>query len=389
MPFKETNKIEQRVLFVTEAERGSESLSSLCSRYGISRVTGYKWLERYEEEGAEGLWERSRAPHQVKHALSEVLRKLIKKGWHAHPSWGPRKLLAWLKRRHPQEQWCAASTVGELLRREQLSGHRVYRRQSVARVEPLELYERANQVWCTDFKGWFLLGNRQRCEPWTLSDGWSRYLLGVEAMNRPELKAVRHGLEVAFKEYGLPEVIRSDNGRPFAGVGIGGLSQLAVWWMKLGIRPERIRPAQPQENGRHERMHRTLLEVTRPPAMTLRGQQRRFRAFRQEFNHERPHEALGQKPPASVYQRSPRAYPAHLPQVEYESGIVIKRVYQHGDISWQGQRVFLNQALAGEDVGFEAVTDGLWLVRFGRVKLVKWDEKKRQLKKLTPEEARR
>ena len=389
MPFKETNKIEQRILFVTEAESSSESLSSLCSRYGISRVTGYKWLERYEEEGAQGLWERSRAPHQVKHALSEVLRQLIKKGWHAHPSWGPRKLLAWLKTRHPQEQWCAASTVGELLRREQLSGHRVYRRQSVARIEPLELYERPNQVWCTDFKGWFLLGNRQRCEPWTLSDGWSRYLLGVEALNRPELKAVRHGLEVAFKEYGLPEVIRSDNGRPFAGLGIGGLSQLAVWWMKLGIRPERIRPAQPQENGRHERMHRTLLEVTRPPAMTLRGQQRRFRAFRQEFNHERPHEALGQKPPASVYQHSPRPYPAHLPQVGYESGIVIKRVYQHGDISWQGQRVFLNQALAGEDVGFEGVADGLWLVRFGRVKLVKWDEKKRQLKKLTPEEARR
>jgi hypothetical protein len=241
-------------------------------------------------------------------------------------------------------------------------------------------------VWCTDFKGWFYLGNRERCEPWTLSDGCSRYLLGVEALNRPELVAVRRGLEAAFREFGLPEVMRSDNGRPFAGLGIGGLSQLAVWWIKLGIRPERIGPGRPQENGRHERMHLTLQEVIQPPAHTLRGQQRRFRAFRQEFNHERPHEALGQQTPASVYRPSPRSYPARLPKVEYETGVVVKRVYPHGDITWRGQRQFLNQALAGEDVGFEALQDGLWLVRFGGMKLAKWDEKKRQLKGLTAQE---
>jgi putative transposase len=369
MPFQETKAIEQRLMFVTEVESSGESLSRICARYRISRVTGYKWLERYEEEGVEGLWERCRAPHHIGHRLDAAQQRLILEARRAHARWGPRKLLAWLKAKHPQRQWCAASTIGELLRREGLNVARVYRRRSVPRIGPLEPYEWANQVWCTDFKGWFVLGNRQRCEPWTLSDGWSRYLLRVEALDRPELQAVRRGFEAAFREYGLPKVIRSDNGRPFAGLGIGGLSRLAVWWIKLGIRPERIGPGRPQENGRHERMHLTLQEVIEPPARTLRGQQRRFQAFRQEFNQERPHEALGQRTPASVYRPSPRPYPRRLPNVEYEAGIVIKRVYQHGDIGWQGQRVFLNQALAGEEVGFQPLNDGLWLVRFGSVQL--------------------
>lgn len=388
MPFQETKAIEQRILFVTEFESSGQSFSLLCARYGISRVTGYKWLERYEEEGLEGLWERSRAPHHIGHGLGEALTELIVKGREAHPSWGPRKLLAWLKARHPRRQWCVASTVGEVLRAKGLSAQRVYRRGSVLRVGPLEPCERPNQVWCTDFKGWFIMANGVRCEPWTLSDGCCRYLLRVEALNRPELKAVWQGFEGAFREHGLPEVIRSDNGRPFAGLGIGGLSRLAVWWIKLGIRPERIRPGQPQENGRHERMHLTLKEAIDPPAASLAQQQRRFQAFRREFNHERPHEALGQQTPASLYRLSPRPYPARVPSVEYERGMVVKRVYSHGDISWQGRRLFLNQALAGEDVGFEAVGDGLWVVRFSRVKLAKWDEKKWRLEGLSAEEAR-
>lgn len=389
MPFQETHAMEQRTKFVSDFESSGESLSELCARYQVSRVTGYKWLERYEEEGLEGLWERSRAPHQVGHTLSEALKGLIVEARHAHPKWGPRKLLAWLKVKHPRRDWCVASTIGEVLRRHGLSMPRVYRRRSVARLGPLEPCQRPNQVWCTDFKGWFYLGNRQRCEPWTLSDGCSRYLLGVEALSRPELKLVRRGFERAFREYGLPQVIRSDNGRPFAGLGLGGLSQLAVWWIKLGIRPERIRPGQPQENGRHERMHLTLQEAIQPPAHTLRGQQQRFRAFRREFNHQRPHEALGQQTPASVYRASPRPYPAQLSQVEYESGLVVKRVYPHGDISWAGQRLFLNQALAGEEVGLEPLEDGLWLVRFSWMRLAKLDERKRQLKELTGEEVKR
>jgi transposase InsO family protein len=180
-----------------------------------------------------------------------------------------------------------ASTIGELLRHEGLTAPRQLRRKSVPRIGALEPYGRPNQVWCTDFKGWFLLGNGQRCEPWTLSDGFSRYLLGVKALQRQQMLPVWRGCEAAFREFGLPEVMRNDNGRPFAGLGLAGLSRLAVWWIKLGIRPERIRPGQPQENGRHERMHLTLKETAMPPAQTLQGQARRFREFRQEFNEER------------------------------------------------------------------------------------------------------
>jgi transposase InsO family protein len=390
MAWQETKAIEQRMKFVNEVESRHGSFSEVCARYGVSRVTGYKWRERYEQEGAAGLWERSRAPHRVEHALSDELRVLVLAGRRTHRTWGPRKLLAWLKAKHPQRRhWCVASTIGELLKLEGLSVPRLYRRQSVPRIGALEPYDRPTQVWCMDFKGWFHLGNGQRCEPWTLSDGCSRYLLGVQALLHAELQSVWRGCEVAFREFGLPEVIRNDNGRPFAGLGLGGLSRLAVWWLKLGIRPERIRPGQPQENGRHERMHLTLKEVIEPPAKTLSGQQRRFREFRQEFNEERPHEALGQKTPASVYRVSPRPYPRRLPEVQYESGIVIKRVYQHGDITWRGQRLFLSEALGGEDVGFEPLArEGLWLVRFGGMKLAKFDERKRQLQELSAEEVK-
>ena len=378
--------MEQRMKFIAEYESEGGSFTELCGRYEVSRMTGYKWVERFEEEGVPGLWERSRAPHRVSHALSGVLEGLILAARQEHPTWGPRKLLARLKVTHPQLQWCAISTAGELLRRKGKTESRIYRRRSAPRLEALVSYTQANTVWCTDFKGWFRLGNGQRCEPWTLSDGWSRYLLRVTAMRRQELEPVWRGFEEAFREYGLPEVIRSDNGRPFAGLGIGGLSQLSVWWIKLGIRPERIRPAKPQENGRHERMHLTLLETSQIPAHTLKGQQRRFNAFRREFNEERPHEALGDQPPAQVYQRSKRQYPKRVPQVEYEAGRLIKRVRQHGDILWQGERLFLSEALAGEDVVFEPLSEGHWLVRFGPMKLAKLDEKKRRIRALTAED---
>jgi len=387
MPWQEIKAIEQRMKFVDDVESSAESFSDLCAGYGVSRVTGYKWRERYEEEGLEGLWERSRAPHGVGHALREDMIKRIVEGRGAHPKWGPRKLLAWLKAKYPKRHWCVASTIGELLKRKGLCVPRTYRRRSAPRTGPLEPYERANQVWCTDFKGWFHLGNGQHCEPWTLTDGYSRYLLAVQALNRPELRLVWRGFERAFSEYGLPEVIRNDNGRPFAGLGIGGLSRLSVWWIKLGIRPERIRPGQPQENGRHERMHLTLEEVTEPPAHTLQGQQRRFGAFRCEFNEERPHEALGQRTPMSVYQVSGRAYPQKVPKIEYDTGIITRRVHSHGDICWQGKRLFLSEALAGEDVAFEALDDGLWLVRFGAMRLAKLNEKKHCIQELTAQEA--
>jgi transposase InsO family protein len=386
MPWQEYQALEQRMMFIAEYESEGGSFTALCARYAVSRMTGYKWLDRFEAEGLPGLWERSRAPHRVRHALSEKLVRLILEAQEAHPSWGPRKLLARLKVTHSRVKWCVISTVGELLRRKGLVEPRIYRRRSAPRREALEPYAQANGVWCTDFKGWFVLGNGQRCEPWTLTDGWSRYLLRVEAMKHQELEGVRQGFEGAFREHGLPEVIRSDNGRPFAGLGFGGLSQLSVWWIKLGIRPERIRPGKPQENGRHERMHLTLLEACEPPENTFRGQQRRFDAFRQEFNEERPHEALGDQPPAQVYQPSSRCYPKRIPRVEYETGVLTKRVHQHGDITWQGERLFLNETLAGEEVALEPLTEGFGQVRFGPMRLAKLDERKRRIIELTAED---
>jgi hypothetical protein len=205
-------------------------------------------------------------------------------------------------------------------------------------------------------------------------------------MKRQELEPVWRAFEGAFEEYGLPEVIRSDNGRPFAGLGFGGLSQLSVWWIKLGIQPERIRPGKPQENGRHERMHLTLKETSQPAEQTLRGQQRRFDLFSREFNEVRPHESLGDQPPAQVYQPSSRRYPQRVPRVEYEAGVLTKRVFSHGDISWRGKRLFLSEALAGEHVAFEPLADGMWLVRFGRMKLAKLDERKWRLNELAVED---
>ena len=385
MPWKNCEAMEQRMKFVMEHEEGG-SFAGLCARYEVSRVTGYKWVERFEEEGVEGLWERSRGPQHVGHALCRKQAKLILAARAARPTWGPRKLLAWLKVKHRQVKWCAISTAGELLRRHELTKPRLYRRHSAPRLEPLAACTQANAVWCTDFKGWFRLGNGQRCDPWTLTDGWSRYLLGVTAMRCQGLELVQRGFEAAFREYGLPQVIRSDNGLPFAGLGLGGLSKLSVWWIKLGIRPERIHPGKPQENGRHERMHLTLLETSQPPEQTMRGQQRRFDVFRKDFNEERPHESLGDQPPGGVYRRSSRAYPKRIPPVEYEAGLLTKRVYPHGDILWGGERLFLSEALGGETVGFEPLTDGKWLVRFGLMKLAKLDERKRRITELTAED---
>jgi len=386
MPWQECEATERRMKFIADYEGGDGSFATLCACYGVSRTTGYKWVERFEEEGVAGLWERSRAPQYVGHALNGKLVKLILAARAARPTWGPRKLLAWLRVKHPRLKWCAISTAGELLRRHGLTEPRIYRRRSAARLEPLAACTQPNAVWCTDFKGWFRLGNGLRCEPWTLTDGCSRYLLQVTAMRHKELEPVRRGFVAAFREYGLPEVIRSDNGLPFAGLGVGGLSQLSVWWIKLGIRPERIRPGKPQENGRHERMHRTLLETSRPPEHTHGGQQRRFDAFREDFNEERPHESLGDQPPARVYERSRRPYPRQIPRVEYASGLLTKRVYQHGDILWRGERLFLSEALADEHVAFEPLTDGHWLVRFGRMKLAKLNERKRRIEALTAED---
>ncbi len=365
MPWKETCKMEERLQFVQEVKAGNHCFAESCRRFGISRSVGYKWMRRYGQQGLEGLGDRSRAPHHRPHALDEETEQAIVDFREKHPHWGPRKLRVKLKESQPARCWPAASTIGELLRRRGLSVSRTRRRKSTPSTQPFGSCTQANEVWCIDFKGWFRVQDGRRCDPLTLSDAETRYLLRCQTVEQPNGKHVRGVLEAAFREYGIPLAIRSDNGSPFASTGLAGLSQLSVWWMRLGIGLQRIKPGKPQENGRHERMHRTLKQCTAsPPAATLRAQQRAFDVFRQEYNHERPHEALGQIPPGRVYECSPRPYCSRLSEVVYPEFMQQREVQQHGQIRFQGSKYFLGQVLFQQRVGLAQIDSRYWFVCF-------------------------
>lgn len=363
--------MDERIRFIAEYVEGEQAMAALCRAYGISRKTGYRLVARYEAEGAAGLSARSRAPHQPPHAVAPTVSAAILAARGAHARWGPRKLRAWLQRRTPEQSWPAASTIGALLQRHGLTVPRRRRVRAAPAPAPFAICRAPNDLWATDFKGWFRTGDGRRCDPLTLTDGASRFLLRCQALPRTDAPHVRPIVEAAFREYGLPRVIRSDNGPPFASVAAGGLSRLAVWWIKLGIAPERIQPGHPEENGRLERFHLTLKQETAaPPAATGRAQQRAFDRFRQEYNHERPHEALGQQPPATVYTSSPRPYPARVPDdVPYPDGYARRYVHPNGEITWHHHRVFISQALAGEHAGLHEEDDGAWRVYFGPIAL--------------------
>lgn len=381
MPWKVTCEMDERLRFVADCLVGEEPMAQLCRRYGISRKTGYKWLERYGEHGVGGLEERSRAPLSHPNAVAEAIERMLLDLRGAHPTWGPRKLLAILARRHPATVWPAPSTVGDLLRRHGLVVPRRRRPALWARPTALQTPAGANQLWCADFKGWFRTGDGRRCTPLTITDAHTRLLLRCQALGlRTGVDLVRPIFAATFREYGLPLAIRTDNGPPFASLGLGGLSALSVWWIRLGIAVERIEPGHPEQNGRHERMHRTLkAETTKPPAATRRAQQERFNRFRQEYNEVRPHEALGQQPPATVFDRSPRPYPARLAEVEYPQEWTTRAVRGNGQMKWGGSEVRLSQALAGQRVGLEPLGDGLWRVYFAQVPLGLFDERYKQV----------
>jgi transposase InsO family protein len=309
MAWKEICVEEERFRFIEQLRREQLSMAEVCRAFGISRKTGYKWLERYELGGIGALSDQSRAPHcQARQVLAEVEAEIVKlRG--AHPSWGPAKLKAWLDREAPEILWPAASTIGELLKRRGLTAERRRKRRATPNAQPLAHALDVNDVWCADFKGWFRTQDGRRCDPLTITDARSRYLLRCQAVARPDYEHSRPVFEQAFREYGLPKAMRTDNGSPFASIGLAGLSRLAVWWLQLGIHPERIRPGKPAENGRHERMHRTLKQdAVRPPRANLPEQQRAFDHFREEYNDQRPHAALQHGTPGSVYQYSRREY---------------------------------------------------------------------------------
>jgi putative transposase len=383
MPWLESCAMDERLRFVAEWLSGEVSKTELCEAYGISRRVGYKWLARYQAEGVSGLTDRSHAP--LIHGRStpaDLVEKIVdlRRG---RPTWGPRKLVAKLEQLHPRLAWPSHSTVHEILKRHGLVRARRLRRRAPPRLGELVTPERPNQVWAVDHKGWIRLGDGQRCEPLTLADTYSRFLLAVSAGASTQEVEARPVMERAFKAYGLPEVIRSDNGPPFASTGVTGLTALSVWWIKLGVRPERITPGRPQENGRLERFHLTLLEAMRPPAATRAAQARRFEAFRRDYNHERPHQALKQTPPADFYTPSPRPMPKRPHEPDYSSEMITRKVRSNGEIKFASGLVHISSALAGEGVAIEQIEQG-WRVWFYKQPIGLLDHRGQKLLPIQP-----
>ena len=364
--------MEQRNEFITAYLRREESLTRLCLKYGISRKTAYKWLERYDDKGRRGLEERSRAPHHSPQSITPKTAATIVAAREKYPHWGARKIRLWLRREHPKVNWPAPSSIGELLKREGLITGRRRRQRTPPYSEPLGHVSAPNQVWCIDFKGWFYCGDGTRCDPLTITDAHSRYLLCCRAVEKSDGPHVRGVMETIFRECGMPAALRSDNGSPFASRAPGGLSRLSMWWLRLGIRHERIQPGRPDQNGRHERMHRTLKQETAsPPAPNRTRQQQAFVDFERTYNEQRPHEALGGKTPADVYVASSRGYPVRLPELEYPAGSHLRRISQQGSLKWRCERTFLSEVLARETVGLLETEEEFFEVYYGPL-LIGW-----------------
>ncbi len=369
----------ERIKLISEYLSGDCTVSELSAQYEVSRKTVYKWIARYEQQSWEGLKDQSRAAlHHPNMVAPRIEQQLLELKAHK-PLWGAPKLRCKLLELVGPEHCPAESTISQILRRHGLSRVRRRRWRAVPSPLPLGHCQEANQVWCADFKGWFRTQDGAKCTPLTVSDAHSRYLLCCQGLSGPTGRLVVQPLFInLFRAQGLPQAIRTDNGAPFAGQGLAGLTGLSVWWVRLGIGLERIEPGQPQQNGRHERLHRTLKEATAsPPRANLRAQQRAFDTFRQEYNQERPHEALGQQPPASLYQSSPREYPERLPQQRgYPELWEKRRVRKGGQIKWKGQDVRLSQALWGQEIGLKPTGEGLWAVYFEDLELGLFDERK-------------
>jgi transposase InsO family protein len=366
----ETCAVEERMRFVMVVEEREETFAAICRRVGVSRKTGYKWLERYRGAGIEGLFDRSRAPLHHPQAMTQEIADCCVSVRRAHPTWGPVKVRAWLERRAPQRPWPVASVIGALFDREGLTVKRRLRRRSPPSSAPFAHCGAANDVWCVDLKGWFLTGDGTHCEPLTLSDAHSRYLLRCQALPRTDTDHVWPVLDAAFREFGLPHRLRSDNGPPFASCGAGGLSKFSVKVIKAGVVPERIAPGKPQQNGRLERLHLTLLQDTaKPPARSLREQLERLHRFQRLYNEERPHQALGNDTPAEHYAVSPRRFDGVLREPDYAVGHTVRRVRHNGEIRWQGNTIYISEALAGEPIGLIEDEDGGAIASYGPIVL--------------------
>lgn len=385
MPWRTTGVWEQRLQLVLAYGNGEASVAELARRAGVSRKTAYKFLERYAKHGVDGLRDRSRAPHDHPQAVPEEIRNALLQMRNAHPTWGPRKLIASLRRQDPTRSLPARSTVSRLLRAAGLAARRRRRRHAIPLTTPFGAVGVPNDLWCADFKGWFLARNGERCEPLTITDAVSRYALACQVLSRISTDRSRPIFERTFREYGLPRALRTDNGNPFAGCGLGGLTRLSAWWVRLGIRPDRIAPGKPQQNGRHERFHLTLQQATaRPPAVTRVAQQRASDTFIREYNDERPHAALNDRTPADLYTPSPRPYPRRLRAPEYPACWMVRSIRSRGTMKWKGDFVFVSEALVGQRVGLCPMADGVWGLYFGPLELARYDERLARLIPLVP-----
>lgn len=363
MPWKSSTPMDLRREFMERVLRG-ERVTDLCREYGISRKTGDKFKQRFKRMGLAGLEDQSRAPRVIPHRTPAEMVELLLAEKQRYPTWGPKKLKEILERRL-QRPFPAASTISEILCKHGFVQRRGRRKPKTPSPTPLRTASAPNDLWCIDYKGQFRLGDGTLCYPLTITDQFSRFILCCDGMGKIADADAREACEETFRTYGLPAAIRSDNGTPFASTGLAGLSKLSVYWMRLGIECERIRPAHPEENGQHERMHRTLkFETTRPARSNLLQQQERFDAFVSEFNYERPHEALEMKRPADVHHPSPRTYPTSLPEPTYPTHDDVLRVSRFGEIQLVGRARHLTRALAGQLVGVRELRDGGWLVSF-------------------------
>jgi transposase InsO family protein len=369
VPWKESCRVEERMKFVARLRAG-ERMSDLCREFGISRKTGYKLAQRFEQYSAIGLLDQRRVPERIPHRTSTEVAAMLVELRKKHPSWGPKKLRVMFMREHPSVPAPAASTIGELLKKRGLISPEKRRKRPLVNYSPLLHADAPNAVWCVDFKGQFRLGNGRYCYPLTITDAYSRMLLTCEALDDTRGAGTQQAFQETFRLYGLPAAIRSDNGTPFASQGLAGLSRLSVWWLRLGIRLERIEPASPQQNGRHERMHRTLkAETTRPAGANMLQQQERFDRFQELYNNVRPHEALGQRTPNELYEPASRRFPERLQEPQYPMHDLVLKVRPAGHIYLPGSgrsagNVFLSASLAGEQVGLREVDDDTWLVSY-------------------------
>lgn len=371
MPWQTVTPMEEIIRFVLLAQTDRFTVTELCEQFGISRTTGYKHLERYAATGLKGLEARSHRPHQFPQRTDEAIEALILAERRLHRTWGPKKLRKVLQVKHGIEAPPARSTIGEVLRRHGLSVRR--RRQPGAHQalnDGLTVPTQPNHVWTVDFKGWFVLGNGQRCDPLTVCDRFSRYVVGCRARPDQQFKGTLYAFQSLMRQTGLPEIIRVDHGSPFASIGLGRLSSLSIWWIEQGIEVEFTRPASPQDNGSHERMHRDLkAEAANPPSANLAAQQRRFERWQYTYNHERPHESLAQQCPAEFYQSSVRRLNEHDKPLVYPSDHEVKVVSSSGHLAHEGKNYHVGEAFAGKSVGLRLNAKGQTELHFANVHL--------------------